>query len=269
MIRTNQSHLFVAAISRPGLAAKHNQDNFAVSSYITSAKNPIPSLFAIVSDGFGGHQAEPSASLLAVNLISATIEKREGGNPINVLENAFVEANKTILPNTAGTPGQVTGASAACAWIIGECLYTAHIGDSRIYLARNQTIQQLSHDHTWLQEAVDKNAGFKHSGLSLHENLHIPRRYLGSEDHARPDFRLFLLPGQSDELAIKNQGCLLSSRDVILLCTDGLSDFVQEQDIQEILDSQQSLQNQAGALFNLAKSRGSQDNITAILLKMP
>ena len=269
MIRTANAHLYVTALSHPGMTGKNNEDNFAVSSYVISTMNPMPSVFAVVSDGIGGHKAGEVASELAVNVISATVEKREGGAPLAVFENSFYRASEAIYEQAEQDSSRKgMGATAACAWVIGQQLYIAYVGDSRIYLIRNQRIKQLSHDHTWVQEALDKGILDPTSGIKNHPNLHVIRRYLGSEEPPEPDLRLFQQPGETDKHAKNNQGMNLTPGDIILLCTDGLTDLVSDNEIMDSLQGRH-LQQAAQALINLACERGGHDNITTVILGVP
>jgi len=268
MLRTDHAHLYVAAQTHPGLVGKNNEDNFAVSAYIISKMNPTPSVFAIVSDGIGGHKAGEVASELAVNLISAAVEKREGGHPLAVYENSFYQTSEAIFKEAEqDTTRKGMGATAACAWVIGQQLYIAYAGDSRIYLIRERHAKQISRDHTWVQDALDKGI-LDRSGVKSHPNLHVIRRYLGSNEPPEPDLRLFLQPGESDRQAKNNQGMLLNPGDVILLCSDGLTDLVNDNEIQEMLQGR-TLRQCAQALIDLACERGGHDNITVIMLGMP
>jgi len=269
MIRTNRSHLYVAAQTHPGLSGKNNEDNFAVSAYIISTKNPIPSVFAIVSDGIGGHNGGEVASEMAVNLISGMVENREGGHPIAIFENSFRQASKAIFEKAElDSMLKGMGATAASVWIIGLQLFIAYVGDSRIYLVRNMQIRQLSRDHTWLQEAIEKKIIDPSSGLKNHPNMHVIRRHLGSIEPPEPDLRLFLQPSENDKQAKNNQGTVLVPGDVILMCSDGLSDLVSNSEIAEILYGK-TLQKSAQALIDLACERGGHDNITVVLLGVP
>ena len=268
MIRTNRAHIYVAAQTHPGMVGKNNEDNFAVSAFVVSSMNPTPSVFAIVSDGIGGHNAGEVASEVAVNYISAAVEKREGGHPLAVFENSFYRASEAISEKAdQDSRYKGMGATAACAWLIGQQLYIAYAGDSRIYLIRGQQIKQISRDHTWVQEALEKGI-LDQSGIKSHPNLHVIRRYLGSNQPAEPDLRLFLRPDESDTRAKNNQGLTLVPGDVVLLCTDGLSDLVSDQEIANTLCGH-TLQQAAQTLINLACERGGHDNITVVLLGMP
>jgi protein phosphatase len=269
MIRTARAHLYVTAQTHPGMTGKNNEDNFAVSAHVISAMNPTPSVFAIVSDGIGGHKAGEVASELAVNLISADVEKREGGHPLAVFENSFYRASEAIVQQAEQDSSYTgMGATAACAWVIGQQLYIAYAGDSRIYLIREQQIKQLSRDHTWVQEALDKKILDPTAGIKNHPNLHVIRRYLGSEEPPEPDLRLFLKPGDNDKHARANQGMTLAPGDIILLCSDGLTDLVHDD---ELLNATlgRTLQQSAQALIEMACERGGHDNITVVMLGMP
>ncbi len=268
MLRTDHAHLYVAAQTDPGLTGKNNEDNFAVSAHIVSNVNPIPSVFAIVSDGIGGHKAGEVASELAVNLISAAVEKREGGHPLAVFEQSFYQTSEAIFKEAElDVTRKGMGATAACVWVIGQQLYIAYAGDSRIYLMRGQHAQQISHDHTWVQDALDKGI-LDRSRLKNHPNLHVIRRYLGSDEPPVPDLRLFLRAGENDRQAKANQGMQLLPGDVVLLCSDGLTDLVKDAEIVSALQGR-NLQQAAQALIDLANERGGHDNITVVMLGVP
>lgn len=268
MIRTDRSHLYLAAQTHPGMSGKNNEDNFAVSAYIISTANPTPVICAVVSDGIGGHKAGEVASELAVNVISNVVEKRASGNPETVLLDGFAEANNAImLKSEEDSRYKGMGATASCVWIIGQQLYMAYVGDSRIYLIRENKIQQISKDHTWVQEALEKGI-LDRAGIKNHPNLHVIRRYLGSQKPPETDMRLFLRPGENDVSAKNNQGCFLSQGDIILMCTDGLSDLLTDNDIRDVIRGR-TLQKAAQELINLACERGGHDNITVVLLGVP
>ncbi len=268
MIRTERAHLYVAAQSDPGLSGKNNEDSFAVSAYTISRYNPMPVVFAIVADGIGGHNSGEVASEMVVNMISQIVAQSEGGNSTAVFQQAFYEVSEKIVEQAdldASLKGM--GATAACAWIAGQHLYIAYAGDSRIYLIHTNHIQQLSHDHTWVQEALDK--GILEPGqVGTHPNLHVIRRYLGSSEPPEPDFRLYLQPGEGDARARSHQGMQLAPGDVVVLCSDGLSDLVNETEIVNMLPGR-TLNQAVKALIDLANQRGGHDNITIVMLGMP
>lgn len=98
--------------------------------------------------------------------------------------------------------------------------------------------------------------------------MHVIRRHLGSIEPPEPDLRLFLQPSENDKQAKNNQGTVLVPGDVILMCSDGLSDLVSNSEIAEILYGK-TLQKSAQALIDLACERGGHDNITVVLLGVP
>jgi len=268
MIRTDHAHLHLAALSDPGLSGKNNEDNFAVSAYTVSQYNPTPSVFAILSDGIGGHRSGEVASEMTVNLISQLVAQSDGGHPLAVFQQGFYAVSEEIVKQAeqdASHKGM--GATAACVWIVGQQLYIAYAGDSRIYLMRGKRIQQLSRDHTWVQEALDKGVLNK-AAIKSHPNLHVIRRYIGSSEPPEPDLRLYLQTGETDRRARSNQGTTLNPGDVIMLCTDGLTDLVNDNEILNMLPGR-TLKQTAKALIDLANQRGGHDNITVVLLGVP
>jgi protein phosphatase len=163
------------------------------------------------------------------------------------------------------------GATCACAWVIGNRLFTASVGDSRIYLLRGGRILQLTTDHTWVQEAIDSGV-LTPDQARRHPNAHVIRRYLGSRQGVVPDLRLRLQPaaaGQSDFAAETNQGATLLPGDLVLLCSDGLTDVVSDDEILRQIRQGGRLEDGLNQLLDLANRRGGPDNITMILLRMP
>ncbi len=268
MIRSNRAHLFVAAQTHPGQTGKNNEDNFAVSAYTLSQYNPMPVVFAVVSDGIGGHRAGEVASAIVVNRLSEMVGQNTSGNPLALFQESFYRVSEEIfIQAQQDATRKGMGSTVSCAWVIGDVLYIAYAGDSRMYLIRSSHIQQVSRDHTWVQEAIEKGV-LSHSQIKTHPNLHVIRRYLGSETPPEPDMRLFLSPNDSDSKAKANQGLLLQPGDVLLLCTDGLTDLVTDQEI--LLSLKGRTLNQAALeMIDLANQRGGHDNITTILLGMP
>ena len=141
------------------------------------------------------------------------------------------------------------------------------MGDSRIYLLRDGGLQQISIDHTWVQEALDHGI-IKPEQARNHPRSHIIRRYLGSKSAVVPDMRLKLAPKETDAQALANQGMQLYPGDQLLLCSDGLSDLVEDDEIHKALQTPK-LSEALSALVDMANERGGHDNITIIALKVP
>jgi protein phosphatase len=269
MIRSSLAHLHISALSNPGLAGKNNEDRYAVSSYHMGKDDPRPAVLAVVADGIGGHRAGEVAAELAINYISQGVSESNGKKPLKVLENAIHDASQAIASHSAGKLDEEgMGATCACTWIIENKLYTAHVGDSRIYLLRGKYIRRLTTDHTWVQEAIDKGILTPEQARD-HPNVHVIRRHLGGVQLPEVDFRLKLDDDESDEEAEANQGFLLDPGDIILLCSDGLTDLVWDDEILNIVRSKKDVKSAAEALVDLANKRGGFDNITVVLMSMP
>jgi protein phosphatase len=250
------------------MSGKNNEDSYRVSAHRLSQTNPTPSVLAVLADGVGGHQAGEVAAKISTETINNIIIDSDGGDPLGILEYAIVHAGQDVA-NQAGVNHDYKGmgSTCACTWVIGDRLYAASVGDSRIYLIRDGLIQQLTTDHTWVQEAIDHGI-IQPEEARNHPRAHIIRRYLGSRTPVVPDFRLHLHPSENDQEALSNQGMNLLPGDILLLCSDGLTDLVDDLEILEIIQTRSNDQA-IHALVDLANHRGGHDNITIITLEMP
>ena len=269
MIRTTRAHLNVEAQTHPGMTGKNNEDRYAVASFVLDKKDRTPVLFAVLADGIGGHRAGEVAAELAVNHMMQAVAHSDGRHIQDTIEDAVIQASDAIAAHSESNPNlKGMGATCAAAWIVGDKLHTAYVGDSRIYLMRGGRIQQLTVDHTWVQEAIDRGV-LTPEAARVHPNVHVIRRYLGSPNPPEPDFRLKLFNDEGNQNAENNQGLQLLPNDVLLLCSDGLTDLVWNDEILEVIRSKSSLKEAARALIELANSRGGHDNTTVILISVP
>ena len=269
MIRVTRAHLNVDAQTHAGMTGKNNEDRYAVASFVLDQRNRIPVLFAVLADGIGGHRAGEVAAELAVNHLMQAVARSDGRHTRQTIEDAVIEASEAIAAH-AGSNENLKGMGATCAtaWIVGDKLHTAYVGDSRIYLIRSGRIQQLTVDHSWVQEAIEKGI-LTPEAARQHPNVHVIRRYLGSPTPPEPDFRLKLFNDEGDEHAENNQGLQLLPNDILLLCSDGLTDLLWNDEILEVIRSKSSLREASRALIELANSRGGHDNITVVLISVP
>lgn len=268
MIPSEHPHLPAAALTHPGMSGKENEDRYGVFAFRLSETKPVPATLAVVSDGIGGHQAGEVAAELAIATIQKTVQASDGNDPLAALHQAVTQASQAIHAQAESNPRQQgMGATCACCLVIDDRLYTTNIGDSRIYLIRDGQIHQLSTDHTWVQEAIEYGLITPEEGRS-HPNAHVIRRYLGSAQPPEPDFRLRLSAGESPEQARRNQGMALRPGDRLLLCSDGLTDLVNDEEILSALSSQEP-QAALKQLVDLANQRGGHDNITLVTLLFP
>jgi PPM family protein phosphatase len=267
MNRTQRAHLHIAALSNAGLSGKNNEDRYAVSSFLTDEGQPI--VFAVLADGIGGHQAGEVAAELAVNYINQKVGESNGKYPLQTIETAVDSASQAIASRSASQDEQQgMGSTCVCVWVVRDQLYTGYVGDSRIYLFRQGKLQRLTVDHSWVQEAIEKGIITPEQARD-HPNVHVIRRHLGSVELPGVDFRLCLKPDETREQAEKNQGTLLMGGDILLMCSDGLTDMVWDDEIGHVLGTRSSLKSMAEDLVSQANERGGRDNITVVLLSMP
>jgi protein phosphatase len=266
--KPQRAHLYVAANTHPGMRGKNNEDRYAVSTHRFGLQKEIPSVLAVVCDGIGGHRAGEVAAEIAVETISRTVAASSANQPLDTLAEAVYLASEAVRTQSDENPERKgMGATCVCTWIIGDRLYTASVGDSRLYLLRGDDIQQVTTDHTWIQEAIEFGALTPEQAHG-HPNAHVIRRYLGSQSPPESDFRQRLKPNETDEQALANQGTRLQAGDILLLVSDGLTDLVEPHEIQSALrtlDREEALQT----LIDLANERGGHDNITTVLLEAP
>ncbi len=268
MIRTTHAHLHVAAVTHPGMGGKENEDRLAVSSYRISENNPTGAVFAIVSDGIGGHRAGEVAAEMAVEGISQLVAESNASRPVEILDNAIQVTSEAIATKGKDNTQRLgMGTTCACAWVIGNQLFTASVGDSRIYLLRGASLTQLTVDHTWVQEAVERGI-LDPKDARNHPNVHVIRRYLGSTKTPQADIRLRLATDETDTQSRSNQGLRLLAGDLLLLCTDGLTDVLENAEIVQAVRGL-DLQPAAQALVDLACARNGRDNITVVMMLVP
>jgi protein phosphatase len=266
--RLEQTTIPVTALSHPGIKRKNNEDRYGVSAFTLGPGGPDPILLAVLSDGIGGHRAGEVASEMTVNLVSQVVAASDGRNPPAILERAFEAASEAIRDQAASNPNQAgMGATCACAWIIGNRLYIATVGDSRVYLLHDGVIRRLSTDHTWVQEAIERGL-INAEEAQGHPNAHVIRRYLGSPVPPEVDLRVRVNENENDEQALANQGLVLERGDRIILCSDGLTDMVHDPEILSAFHDH-PVDAASRALIDLANARGGPDNITLVAIDYP
>jgi len=268
MKKTKESPLIIYADSHPGISGKQNEDRYKVSYFQTGEDGQTQSALVVLCDGIGGHRAGEVAAEMAVSTITEVITASDAENPLRLMREAITRASDAIYRVSGSEQGRNgMGTTCACTWVIGDRLYTANVGDSRIYLLRDDHLVQLSTDHTWIQEALD--AGVLEIGNhNNHPNAHVIRRYLGSKVAPEPDFRLWFFENEQSEEAVANQGLVLQPGDVILLCSDGLTDLVGDDEIRSVIQNTAS-SDIPDTLISMANQRGGHDNTTVVLISVP
>ncbi len=230
------------SITDIGRKRKVNQD-FVYSS--ERFVGPLPNLF-LVADGMGGHNAGDYASRLAVETI---VERSSGSletNPLRVLDEAVQSANGLVRKRAQETPElQGMGTTVVAAVIDGRELYVANVGDSRLYIVNSGEIRQITKDHSWVEEMV------RRGGIGKAEARNIITRAVGAEETVRIDFFQVLL----------------QEGDVILMCTDGLTNMLEDEEIRMTLDGARDIVEKAQGLVRAANERGGRDNISVVLIE--
>lgn len=234
------------AITDIGRRRKLNQD------FVYLSEEPIgnlPNVF-IVADGMGGHNAGDFASRYAVETIIEEITSSSEKDPEVILDNAIEKAN-TYTRRKANEDAALTGMGTTV--VIASCLdrhlKVANVGDSRLYLV-NDKIEQITIDHSLVEEMV-RMGGIDRESARNHPDKNIITRAIGARDTVEADF--FDLE--------------LEDGDMVLLCSDGLTNMVEDETIRLILKGEGNLRERAEELIRVANDNGGKDNISVIIIE--
>ena len=230
-----------------GQKRKMNQDYVFTSE---DAVGNLPNLF-VVADGMGGHNAGDFASSHAVEILVDEIRKDADYNPVKVIRHAIETANTEIIEQAQKDEGlRGMGTTMVVSTIVGQYAYVANVGDSRLYVVQGQ-IQQITKDHSLVQEMV-RLGEISPEEARNHRDKNIITRALGAEKTVDIDF-----------FDLK-----LEAGDTILMCSDGLSNMVDDRIMEEIiLDSEMELTEKGKTLIREANLNGGKDNIAIILVE--
>lgn len=267
MIQKEITPYEIAALTDPGSTGKNNEDRYAYASFELSESDTTPVLFAMVADGIGGKQAGELAAEIAADTILAAVKASDGTNPIDTMRRAILDANDLIIQRSGEAIDQAgMGTTSTCAWIIGNQLFAANVGNSRLYLLRDGQLKRISIDHSWVQEAMEMGL-LTPEQARKHPNARIITRHLGSES-VEPDFRIKLNADETDSVMEQNQGMELLPDDLLLICSDGLSDVDEDEEIEKAL-IELPMADALQRLTDLANERGGPDNITSVAIRIP
>ena len=268
MKRRKRSDLKIGSLSHPGETRVNNEDNYAIAFYDSPPGVRTPVTLAMVADGIGGHRAGEVASGIAVDIIPSAFDKADTLDYRSLFTHAFADSSEAIAAYTAKHPqSEGLGTTCVAALVFDRSLYTASIGDSRIYLLREGNLQQISIDHSWVQEARDKGILSTEEARN-HPRRNVLRRYLGAAADPTPDFRLRLSPKETDEQSLTNQGYPLQKGDRVFLCSDGLNDMIDDAEITAALREHADPQAAIDELVRRALTAGGTDNVTAVVLEV-
>ncbi len=227
-----------------GIKRRTNQD------YVFATARPMGNLpnLLIVADGMGGHNAGDFASRFVVEAVKKELEASQESNPEVMIRKAIQSANYKLneaAKRDASMQGM--GTTLVVATVIEDTLYFANIGDSRIYLL-NQEIKQLSRDHSYVQEMV-RLGGMNPEDAKHHPDKNIITRAIGTNERVEIDFFEYRL----------------KKEDVLLMCTDGLSNMLEDEEMLYVVKSSRDIVEAVERLVDMANEHGGQDNIGVIL----
>ena len=232
------------AMTDVGRRREMNQD------YVYATGQPIgpfPNLL-VVADGMGGHKAGDFASKFTVEVVKREIAGSRSRKPEKVMHDAIQVANRELIRVASrDVKLEGMGTTLVVATVIGDTLYFANIGDSRLYLI-DDNIKQLSKDQSLVEEMV-RLGGIKAEDARNHPDKNIITRAMGVKDEAEADFY---------EFRIKRG-------DKILMCTDGLSNMVEDEDMFGLVKGSRDVVEAVQMLIDRANSNGGRDNIGVVL----
>lgn len=230
-----------------GQKRKMNQDYVFVSD---GPVGNLPNLF-VVADGMGGHNAGDYASSHAVQILVDEIQRDADFNPIKVIRHAIETANTEIIEQALKDEKlRGMGTTIVVSTIVGHYAYVANVGDSRLYVVQDR-IHQVTKDHSLVQEMV-RMGELKAEDARNHPDKNIITRALGAEKTVDIDFfDLKLEPGST-----------------VLMCSDGLSNMVEDAKMEEIiLKPDTDLEKKGETLVREANLNGGKDNIAIVLIE--
>ena len=235
--------------SDTGRVRDHNEDYVGYRQPEEQVQAEAGWLYA-VADGVGGARAGEIASKLAVQTLLATYYDSTQEMPADRLREAFTEANRAVYDRASEQGGLLHMSTTLVAAVVQDReLTVANVGDSRAYLIHRGQIRQITHDHSMVARLIDEGVITAEQAES-HPRRHVLSRSIGTHPHVVPDlFTEALHPG-----------------DRLLLCTDGLTDMVDEARIADVLRSEPDPQAASANLADAANAAGGNDNVTVVIV---
>ena len=207
----------------------------------------LPNLL-VVADGMGGHRAGDFASRFTVEVLAEEVQNCKETHPETILGNSIQAANERLLEEAEKDNRlEGMGTTLVAATILDHVLYFANVGDSRLYLI-NKEIRQLSKDHSMVEEMV-RLGGLTEEEAKHHPDKNIITRAIGVKQKVEPDFFEYRLKGG----------------DIILMCSDGLTNMVDDDEIFQIVKSARDIVEAVESLIQRANENGGSDNIVVVL----
>ena len=224
-----------------GMRRTNNED----AIYINEQKN-----LYLVADGMGGCNAGEVASSTAISAFVEAMENAENGETLDKMMSAIAQCNKKVYQKSRENVEFLDmGTTLVAVTVENEKMFIVHVGDSRVYLFRENNLQQITTDHSYVMELV-KIGSITREEAEVHPKRNIITRAIGIREEVEAD----------TVIEDVKQG------DKILLCTDGLSNMVSKGEMTKILIEQCSTEEKVKKLVVLANEKGGLDNISLILI---
>lgn len=229
-----------------GILREMNQDYFFASDIPVGN---LPNLY-IVADGMGGHRAGEYASRYTIERVVASVSRSPGVEPVIIIKEAIRRANELLIQEAdedAGKKGM--GTTIVAATIYADHMYVANVGDSRLYVV-NSGIRQITRDHSLVEEMV-RIGEMNEMQAREHPDKNIITRAIGATPNVEADFF---------EVDLRPE-------DTVLLCSDGLTNMVRDEEIRKIIAGRDTVEEQVRTLIETANAHGGRDNITVVMIK--
>lgn len=234
------------SITDTGVTREMNQDYYFATD--TNLGN-LPNLF-IVADGMGGHKAGDYASRHTIERVVASISRNSSEEPVTIIQEAISKANELLVAesNEDETKSGM-GTTLVIATLVGDKLIVANVGDSRLYVISDM-VRQITRDHSLVDEMV-RLGELNPSEARSHPDKNIITRAIGAQKNVKADF-----------FEVE-----LAKDDYVLMCTDGLTNMVRDEEILDIVRSEKEPEVIAHKLVRMANNNGGRDNITVTIIK--
>ncbi len=230
-----------------GVKRKVNQDTIYASD---TRVGKLPNLY-IVADGMGGELAGDYASAKCVEIIIDSITNSNELETVRILEQAIQTANNRIFTESHKDSSKTgMGTTLVLATVFDGHLYVANVGDSRLYVANGAMLKQVTKDHSVVAELV-RTGELDKDDAKYDKRKNMITRAIGAEETITPDYF----------------DVEISGNEHILLCSDGLTNMVEDQEIYEILTSEETIENRANKLVERANENGGKDNVSVIIIE--
>ncbi|SDI43666.1 protein phosphatase [Pseudobutyrivibrio sp. 49] len=234
-------------ITDVGMKRKVNQDTVYAND---SGVGNLPNLY-IVADGMGGELAGDYASAKCVEIVVDGVTTSKESEPVKILEQAIQSANQIIYHESKSDSSKAgMGTTLVLGTFIDGHLYVANVGDSRLYVATATKLLQITKDHSVVAELV-RTGELDEDDARTDKRKNMITRAIGAEEKINPDYFDVILKGGEK----------------VLLCSDGLTNMVEDNEIYSVITNSDTLEARAKELIKRANSNGGKDNISVIVIE--